>query len=58
MKKIGEHFSQEIDAAGLTGLPFSWGGDGIIQFDPRMTPEQVDAVRAVYAAHVPDGVEI
>lgn len=52
-KAIGPAFYDELAAAGLVGLPFSWGTDGIIQFDPRMTPGQVVAVQAVYATHDP-----
>ncbi|MDR6585518.1 hypothetical protein [Herbaspirillum frisingense] len=53
MKKIGETFVSELLAAGLLGLPFAWGEDGAFQFDERMTPEQIDQVEAVYAAHDP-----
>lgn len=55
-KAIGPSFSDELKAAGLSGLPFSWGSDGAIQFDPRMTQAQKDAVLAVYAAHNPASV--
>ena len=53
IKSIGPSFSDELRTANLIGLPFSWGTDGIIQFDPRMTQAQRDAVLAVYAAHDP-----
>ena len=53
MKAIGPSFADELKAVGLLGLPFSWGSNGDIQFDPRMTPAQKDAVLAVYAAHDP-----
>ena len=53
MKNIGPTFGNELDAAGLLGLPFSWGADGTFQFDERMTQPQIDAVNAVYAAHDP-----
>ena len=53
MKPIGPSFGDEIKVAGLLGLPFSWGADGVIQFDPRMTQTQMNAVLAVYAAHDP-----
>ena len=52
-KAIGPSFSDELKVAGLMGLPFSWGPDGMIQFDPRMTQTQVNSVLAVYAAHDP-----
>jgi len=54
MKAIGPTFSVELDAARLLGLPFAWGDDGDINFGPAMTPEQIDAVNAVYAAHDPE----
>lgn len=53
MKPIGPSFSDELKTAGLLGLPFSWGSDGIIQYDARMTQAQIDEVNAVYAAHDP-----
>lgn len=53
MKAIGPAFGSELQAAGLAGLPFAWGADGTFQFDPRMTPTQIAAVQAVYAAHDP-----
>lgn len=53
---IGNTFSDELKAAGLLGLPFSWGADGSFEFSPTMTQEQRDAVMAVYAAHDPDAV--
>lgn len=52
-KAIGPNFFNELSAAGLIGLPFSWGADGVIEFDPRMTQPQIDQVNAVYAAHDP-----
>ena len=54
MKAIGKTFSDEIHAAGLSGLPFSWGDDGVIQFGAAMTQQQIAAVQAVYDAHDPD----
>lgn len=53
MKNIGKSFPAELKAAGLLGLPFSWGGDGAIEFSPSITPEQRAAVLAVYDAHNP-----
>lgn len=50
---IGPNFANEIAAAGLSGLPFAWGDDGEIHFDAAMTPEQIEGVNAVYAAHDP-----
>lgn len=53
MKLIGPAFSDELKASGLVGLPFSWGADGDIQFNERMTPAQIAAVKAMYAVHDP-----
>jgi hypothetical protein len=50
---IGPHFPEELQAAGLTGLPFAWGADGSITWGPTMTPEQIAAVQAVVDAHNP-----
>ena len=52
-KAIGPSFPDELKVAGLLGLPYSWGTDGVFQFDPRMTQTQINAVLAVYAAHDP-----
>lgn len=49
---IGPAFAAELQAAGLTGLPFSWGSDGLGPLD-RLTPQQQAAVQAVLAAHNP-----
>ena len=62
MKKIGPTFHAELMAAGLAGLPFVWREEGTFLFttEPNgmgtalMTPEQVAAVEAVYAAHNPE----
>lgn len=56
MKKIGETFGHEIEAAGLAGLPFSWGSDGRIEFGSPMKPEEIAGVQAVYDAHDPEAV--
>lgn len=52
-KIIGPTFGDEIAAAGLAGLPFTWGSDGDIQYDASMTTEQVASVWAVFAVHDP-----
>ena len=52
-KKIGATFGEELKSAGLGGLPFSWTEDGEFWFSDDMTPEQIEAVQAVYAAHIP-----
>ena len=54
MKNIGANFVTELGAAGLLGLPFSWGSDGSITFGEGMTQEQISSVEAVYAAHIPE----
>lgn len=53
-KAIGPSFADELRTARLGGLPVSWGADGAISFDDKVTPEQRAAVLAVYAAHDPD----
>jgi hypothetical protein len=53
IKAIGATFEQELKAAGLLGLPFSWGADGKIEFRESMTDAQIAAVNAVYEAHDP-----
>jgi hypothetical protein len=51
-KRIAPHFSDELQAAGLLSLPFSWSEtDGL--FTPALTAQQRAAVEAVYAAHDP-----
>ena len=52
-KNIGPSFSDELQSAGLLGLPFSWSADGTITFDPALPPDKQAAVEAVYAAHSP-----
>ncbi len=55
-KTIGPSFSLELQAAGLLGLPFSWGSDGTFAFGESVTPQQISGVMAVYAAHDPNTV--
>lgn len=50
---IGPSFADELRAAGLLGLPFSWGTDGTFEFSETMTSEQRAAVLAVREAHDP-----
>jgi hypothetical protein len=50
---IGPNFANEVTAAGLLGLPFSWGPDGIAIADARLTATQKTAIAAVVAAHDP-----
>lgn len=53
MKAIGPTFSSELAAAGLRGLPFAWGADGSIQFDPAITDAEKILIMNVYTAHDP-----
>ncbi len=50
---IGPTFGDEIIAAGLGGLPFSWNTLGDINYSREITPEQKTAIEAVLAAHDP-----
>jgi hypothetical protein len=47
-------FSQQILAAGLNTLPFSYGSDGTFNYASSMTPPQISQVQAVYAKHNPN----
>lgn len=49
---IGPNFSNEIAAAGLGGLPFSWGPDGLHDTS-QLTAAQLASLEAVLAAHNP-----
>ena len=53
--RIGPAFVQDLQAAGLAQLPFSWNEKGELFFpdDGRMTTAQVEAVQAVRDAHDP-----
>lgn len=51
MTHIGPTFVDELAAAGLVGLPFTWGSDGKIQYGDAITPEQRAAIETVVAAH-------
>lgn len=53
IKAIGKTFGDEIIAAGLGGLSFSWGDDGVFQFSDQITDAQKEAVLAVYEVHNP-----
>lgn len=53
-KAIGPTFGDEIHAAGLDGLPFSWTADGTLNLDSEMlTDQQRVEIKAVYDAHDP-----
>ncbi|MNR54253.1 hypothetical protein D3C85_1744080 [compost metagenome] len=51
--EIGEGFADALKAAGLFGLPFSWGEDGTFTFDPSMRQEDIEAVLKLHESHEP-----
>lgn len=53
MKAIGAHFFKELEAASLSGLPFSWSEDGVFCFDESISSQDRAAVLAVFEAHDP-----
>jgi hypothetical protein len=53
MKPLGPTFGGELAAAGLDGLPFSWGSDGSFCGVERLSPEDYAKLQAVVAAHDP-----
>ena len=54
-KQLGPTFGDEITAAGLAGLPFSWGAtDDTITGRENLSPEQNATLDEVIAAHDPD----
>jgi len=54
MAKIGPNFGFEVIAAGLGGLPFGWGDDGIFFGREALTDEQNHKLDEVIAAHDPN----
>lgn len=58
MKPIGKTFAKELAAAGLSGLPISWGSDGNINFSDAVSDAEKAAVLAVYEAHDPKAADI
>ncbi len=50
---FGPTFADELDAAGLAGIPISWGDSGEIFGRDRLTADQAAALDAVVAAHDP-----
>lgn len=50
---IGPSFGAEIIAAGLGGLPFSWGEDGDIQGREGLTEAENDRLSLVIKMHDP-----
>lgn len=55
MKAIGETFVGEIQAAGLSGLPFTWSSDGEMNLAALDDVDKAK-VQAVYDAHDPKAV--
>jgi hypothetical protein len=53
-KILGDSFADELKAADLLGLPFSWSKDGVMEFGDSMTQQQIESVMAVYVAHRSD----
>jgi len=49
---IGPNFPFEVAAAGLAGLPFSWGPDGLHDTS-QLTAAQLASLEAVLAGHNP-----
>ena len=48
---IGPNFSNELEKAGLIGLPFTWGDDGTIEGKDNLTSEQQTKLQVVIDAH-------
>lgn len=55
---FGSTFGDELLAAGLDGLPFSWTPSGAIVGRNELTSEQNAALDAVIAAHDPQRLQI
>jgi hypothetical protein len=56
LNRIGPTFGDEVIAAGLGGLPFSWGDDGDIQGIENLTAGQLRKLEGLLKAHDPDAV--
>lgn len=53
---LAPHFADEIRAAGLGAVPFSWRPDtGAIEFSRGVSAAEIERVIAVAAEHRPDG---
>lgn len=52
--RIGPNIEDDLKAAGLMGLPFSWrASDGALNLnDPALTAAQRTAIQNIFAAHV------
>lgn len=51
--RFGPTFYDELKAAKVAGLPFSWGEDGV-WYSPAITKAQRQTIEQVVAAHDPD----
>jgi hypothetical protein len=52
-KALGPMFGREVEAAGLSGLPFTWGNDGTISGRERLSTVQQQLLDSLVAAHDP-----
>lgn len=57
MKQLGSNFYDALVDAGLNGLPFSWSTEGVLTFDPSMSPEKIASVQAVYDSYEYSGLQ-
>ena len=53
MVVFGPTFGDEVVAAGLGGLPFSWGDDGKVEGQEKLTKEQQVVLNQTIAKHNP-----
>lgn len=51
MQINNQKIHEELLAAGVAGLPFSWTEDGTLNLSDAITPEQRATIEAVFAAH-------
>ena len=52
---FGKTFASELEAAGVSGLPFTWG-ESDIEYSDRITRAQRTDIEAVIAAHDPNAI--
>jgi hypothetical protein len=58
MGAIGPTFGDEVIAAGLGGLPFSWDKDTSLIDMSRLTADQIGTLNSVIAAHNPNATVV
>jgi hypothetical protein len=51
LKAIGPTFGEELVAAGISGVSIPFSADGHLAFSSKLTPEQIEIIKTVYAAH-------